>query len=118
MSSSDDFAYDPVQIYLREVGAVPPLTQDEEIELSRRVLAHDERSEPARIRLMEAHLAMVVSIAQRYANRGVDVLDLIQTGNTALLLALKKFEEDPKTSFAVHAAACAEAAIASAIAAS
>ena len=63
---STTFDDDPVQVYLREVVAVPPLTNDQEIELSRHVLANDQQAESAGKTLVEANLAMVVSIAERY----------------------------------------------------
>jgi DNA-directed RNA polymerase sigma subunit (sigma70/sigma32) len=110
------FVDDPVQVYLREVCAAPPLTKDEEVELSQHVLANDQQAEFARKRLIEASLAMVVSVAERYCHEGIHLLDLVQKGNDGLLLALEKFANDPNTSFPVHAAACVNAAIARAIA--
>jgi DNA-directed RNA polymerase sigma subunit (sigma70/sigma32) len=112
------FDDDPVQVYLREVSAVPSLTTDEEVELFQHVLANDQQAESAGKRLMEANLAMVVSIAEGYRHCGMHVLDLVQRGNEGLLLALKKFADDPNTSFSVHAVTCVNAAIAEAIAAS
>ena len=107
---------DPVQVYLREVGAVPPLTKDQEIELSRHVLANDPQAEFAGKTLVEANLAMVVSIAQRYPRGNMHLLDLVQKGNDGLLFALKTFPDHPNQSFSTYAAACVDAAIAKAIA--
>jgi RNA polymerase primary sigma factor len=68
---------DPIRVYLREVRAVAPLTQDEEIELSQHILAHDERAESASRRLVEANLSIVVSIAERCLPEGMYLLDLV-----------------------------------------
>ena len=110
------FDDDPLQVYLREVGALPPLTKDQEIELSRHVLANDQQAESAGKALVEANLAMVVSIAQRYPSGNMHVLDLVQRGNDGLLHALKTFPDHPDESFSAYAAACVDAAIARAIA--
>jgi DNA-directed RNA polymerase sigma subunit (sigma70/sigma32) len=107
---------DPVAIYLREACAFPALTRDEEIELSQHVLAHDQQAETAGQRLIEANLAMVVSIAEGYRDAGMHVLDLIQKGNDGLLLALETFAGNSSESFSVHAAACINEAIAKALA--
>jgi len=103
-------------VYLREVGTVPPLTKDQEIDLSRHVLANDEQAESAGKTLVEANLAMVVSTAERYPRGNIHLLDLIQRGNDGLLYALKTFPDHPNQSFSVYAAACVDAAIAKAIA--
>ena len=80
---------DPVRMYLKEIGKVPLLTQEEENELSRRVKDGDEE---AAKRLAEANLRLVVSIAKRYAGRGMLLLDLIQEGNLGLMKAVEKFD--------------------------
>jgi DNA-directed RNA polymerase sigma subunit (sigma70/sigma32) len=113
---STGFDDDPVQFYLREVSAIPPLTADEEMELSRHVLAKDEQAESAGKTLVEANLAMVVSIAERYPRGDMHLLDLLQRGNEGLLFALKTLPDHPNQSFAAYAAACVDAAIAKAIA--
>ena len=113
---STSFDDDPVQVYLREVAAVPPLTKDQEIELSRHVLANDQQAESAGKSLVEANLAMVVSIAERYPRGNMYLLDLLQRGNDGLLFALKTFSDHPNQSFSAYAAACVDAAIAEAIA--
>jgi len=113
---STRFDDDPVQVYLREVAAVPLLTQEQEIELSRHVLANDQQAESAGKTLVEANLAMVVSIAQRYPRGNMYLLDLLQRGNDGLLFALKTFPDHPNQSFSAYAASCVDAAIAKAIA--
>ena len=107
---------DPVQVYLREARAVPPLRKDQEIELSRHVLANDPQAQSAGKTLVEANLAMVVSIAERYPRPNMHFLDLVQKGNDGLLFALKTFPDHPNQSFSTYAAACVDAAIAKAIA--
>jgi RNA polymerase primary sigma factor len=102
---------DPVTIYLREACAFPPLTRDEEIELSRHVLARDEQAESAGRRLVEANLAAVVTIAEGYPKATMHVLDMIQKGNAGLLRALETFQDSSK-SFSAHAADCISEAIA------
>ncbi|MEG2054234.1 MAG: sigma-70 family RNA polymerase sigma factor, partial [Oscillospiraceae bacterium] len=80
---------DPVKVYLKEIGRVPLLSSDEEIELALRILDGDER---AKQRLSEANLRLVVSIAKRYVGRGMQFLDLIQEGNLGLIKAVEKFD--------------------------
>ena len=80
---------DPVRMYLKEIGRVPLLTAEEEVELARRMEAGDAS---ARHRLEEANLRLVVSIAKRYVGRGMLFLDLIQEGNLGLLKAVEKFD--------------------------
>ena len=91
---------DPVRMYLKEIGRVPLLTADEEIELSRRMEAGDES---ARHRLEEANLRLVVSIAKRYVGRGMLFLDLIQEGNLGLLKAVEKFDYSKGYKFSTYA---------------
>ena len=110
------FVDDPIQIYIHELSAVPPLTADEEAELSRHVLATDPQLEASGKRLLEGNLAIVVAVARRYACPRSDLLDLAVTGNQALFLALKTFAHDPGITFSSHAEACVEAAIAKATA--
>ena len=73
---------DPVKVYLKEIGRVPLLTPEEEIELAIRIADNDEK---AKKRLAEANLRLVVSIAKRYVGRGMQFLDLIQEGNLGLI---------------------------------
>ena len=80
---------DPVRMYLKEIGKVPLLTADEEIELAKRM---EEGDEEAKRKLAEANLRLVVSIAKRYVGRGMLFLDLIQEGNLGLIKAVEKFD--------------------------
>ena len=80
---------DPVKAYLKEIGRVPLLTAEQEAELARAAQAGDE---DARRKLSEANLRLVVSVAKRYAGRGLPFLDLIQEGNLGLMKAAEKFE--------------------------
>ena len=91
---------DPVRMYLKEIGRVPLLTAEEEVELARRMEAGDEA---ARHRLEEANLRLVVSIAKRYAGRGMMFLDLIQEGNLGLLKAVEKFDYSKGYKFSTYA---------------
>lgn len=89
-SLSDSIAIDdPVKIYLKEIGRVPLLSPDEEIELAQRMQKGDSA---AKKRLAEANLRLVVSIAKRYGGRGMSFLDLIQEGNLGLIKAVEKFD--------------------------
>ena len=83
---------DPVRMYLKEIGTVPLLTADEEMELAKKKAQGDES---AKERLIEANLRLVVSIAKRYTGRGMSFLDLVQEGNMALLLVLKNYASHP-----------------------
>jgi len=80
---------DPVRMYLKEIGRVPLLTAEEEVELARRMEMGDKN---AKSRLIEANLRLVVSIAKRYVGRGMQFLDLIQEGNMGLIKAVEKFD--------------------------
>ena len=91
---------DPVRMYLKEIGRVPLLMADEEIELAQRMEAGDES---ARHRLEEANLRLVVSIAKRYVGRGMLFLDLIQEGNLGLLKAVEKFDYSKGYKFSTYA---------------
>ena len=91
---------DPVRMYLKEIGKVPLLTADEEIELARRMEAGDES---AKKRLCEANLRLVVSIAKRYVGRGMLFLDLIQEGNLGLIKAVDKFDYTKGYKFSTYA---------------
>ncbi len=91
---------DPVRMYLKEIGKVPLLTADEEIELAKRMKAGDEE---AKKRLAEANLRLVVSIAKRYVGRGMQFLDLIQEGNLGLIKAVEKFDYTKGFKFSTYA---------------
>ena len=80
---------DPVRMYLKEIGTVPLLSAEEEIELSKRKAEGDEY---AKERLIEANLRLVVSIAKRYTGRGMSFLDLVQEGNLGLIKGVEKFD--------------------------
>ena len=91
---------DPVRMYLKEIGKVPLLTAEEEIELAKRMEAGDEL---AKQKLCEANLRLVVSIAKRYVGRGMLFLDLIQEGNLGLIKAVDKFDWRKGYKFSTYA---------------
>lgn len=91
---------DPVRMYLKEIGKIPLLTPEEEIELAKRIEQGDEE---AKKRLIEANLRLVVSIAKRYVGRGMLFLDLIQEGNLGLLKAVEKFDYRKGYKFSTYA---------------
>ncbi len=91
---------DPVKVYLREIGRVPLLSSDEEIELAIKIANGDEY---AKQRLTEANLRLVVSIAKRYVGRGMYFLDLIQEGNVGLIKAVDKFDHTKGFKFSTYA---------------
>ena len=91
---------DPVRMYLKEIGKVPLLTAEEEIELAKRMEAGDEK---AKQKLAEANLRLVVSIAKRYVGRGMLFLDLIQEGNLGLIKAVEKFDYEKGYKFSTYA---------------
>ncbi len=91
---------DPVRMYLKEIGNVPLLTSEEEVELAKRVEAGDEE---AKKKLTEANLRLVVSIAKKYVGRGMPFLDLIQEGNMGLMKAVDKFDYRKGYKFSTYA---------------
>ncbi len=91
---------DPVKVYLKEIGRVPLLTPEEEVELAVRINNGDEA---AKKRLSEANLRLVVSIAKRYVGRGMHFLDLIQEGNLGLIKAVEKFDYTKGFKFSTYA---------------
>lgn len=91
---------DHVRMYLKEIGKVPLLSADEEIELAKRM---EEGDEMAKKRLSEANLRLVVSIAKRYVGRGMQFLDLIQEGNLGLIKAVEKFDYRKGYKFSTYA---------------
>lgn len=96
----DDVSDDSVRLYLREIGKIPLLKPEEELELAHKVIAGDKR---AKDKMAEANMRLVVSIAKRYSGRGLDFLDLIQEGNTGLLRAVEKFDPDKGFKFSTYA---------------
>ena len=91
---------DPVRMYLKEIGNVPLLSTEEEIELAKKV---EEGDEAAKKKLTEANLRLVVSIAKKYVGRGMPVLDLIQEGNMGLMKAVDKFDYSKGYKFSTYA---------------
>lgn len=91
---------DPVRMYLKEIGKVPLLSADEEIDLAKRM---EEGDQSAKKRLAEANLRLVVSIAKRYVGRGMLFLDLIQEGNLGLIKAVEKFDYRKGYKFSTYA---------------
>lgn len=91
---------DPVRMYLKEIGKVPLLSPDEEIELAKKIELGDEA---AKKKLAEANLRLVVSIAKRYVGRGMQLLDLIQEGNLGLIKAVEKFDYRKGYKFSTYA---------------
>ena len=91
---------DPVRMYLREIGKIPLLSFDEELELAKKILEGDEQ---AKQRLSEANLRLVVSIAKKYVGRGLLFLDLIQEGNMGLIKAVEKFDYTKGYKFSTYA---------------
>ncbi|MWV45270.1 RNA polymerase sigma factor RpoD [Paenibacillus sp. HJL G12] len=112
-NDNDDFSFDddlslppgikindPVRMYLKEIGRVPLLSADDEVELAKRIENGDEE---AKRRLAEANLRLVVSIAKRYVGRGMLFLDLIQEGNMGLIKAVEKFDHKKGYKFSTYA---------------
>ncbi len=97
----DSFATDdPVRMYLKEIGKVPLLSPEEEVELAKKMIEGDE---DAKRRMTEANLRLVVSIAKRYVGRGMLFLDLIQEGNLGLIKAVEKFDYTKGYKFSTYA---------------
>ncbi|MEK7599501.1 MAG: RNA polymerase sigma factor RpoD [Patescibacteria group bacterium] len=96
----DDVADDSVRLYLREIGKIPLLNAEEELALAQRVVSGEKE---AKDQMAEANMRLVVSIAKRYVGRGLDLLDLIQEGNTGLLRAVEKFDPDKGFKFSTYA---------------
>lgn len=100
----DDIADDSVKLYLREIGKIPLLSAEEEFELAQKVIHGNEKEKKrARDKMAESNMRLVVSIAKRYSGRGLDLLDLIQEGNTGLLRAVEKFDPDKGFKFSTYA---------------
>lgn len=97
---TDDISDDSVRMYLREIGKIPLLSIEEEMDLAKRALDGDQK---AKDRMAEANMRLVVSIAKRYSGRGMELLDLIQEGNTGLLRAVDKFDPEKGFKFSTYA---------------
>jgi RNA polymerase primary sigma factor len=95
-----DIADDSVRLYLREIGKIPLITAEEEVSLAKRIEQGDKSAKDA---LAEANMRLVVSIAKKYIGRGLDLLDLIQEGNTGLLRAVEKFDYTKGFKFSTYA---------------
>lgn len=95
-----DISDDSVRMYLREIGQYPLLTGEEEIALAKRIMKGDQS---AKMRLAQANLRLVVSIAKRYIGRGLSLLDLIQEGNMGLMRAVEKFDFSKGFKFSTYA---------------
>ncbi len=95
-----DIADDSVRLYLREIGKIPLLTGEQEVMLAKRIEAGDKGAKDA---MAEANMRLVVSIAKKYIGRGLDLLDLIQEGNTGLLRAVEKFDYTKGYKFSTYA---------------
>jgi RNA polymerase primary sigma factor len=91
---------DPIRMYLKEIGKIPLLTRDEEVELAKRIEAGDEE---AKKKLTEANLRLVVSVAKKHIGRGMTFLDLIQEGNLGLIKAVEKFDYTKGYKFSTYA---------------
>ena len=95
---------DPVRMYLKEIGKIPLLTPEEELEVAKDLVSDDEKTrDAARKRMSEANLRLVVSIAKRYVGRGMQLLDLIQEGNLGLMKAVEKFDYSKGYKFSTYA---------------
>ena len=100
----DEVADDSVKLYLREIGKIPLLSQEEEFELAQKIIHGNEKEKKrAKDKMAESNMRLVVSIAKRYSGRGLDFLDLIQEGNKGLLRAVEKFDPDKGFKFSTYA---------------
>lgn len=97
---TDDISDDSVRMYLREIGKIPLLDHDEEEKLALKAMEGDQK---AKNKMAEANMRLVVSIAKRYSGRGMELLDLIQEGNTGLLRAVDKFDPSKGFKFSTYA---------------
>ena len=109
----DAFADDSVRLYLREIGKIPLLTPEEEADLAQRIVKGEKA---AKDKMVESNMRLVVSIAKRYGGRGLDLLDLIQEGNTGLIRAVEKFDPEKGFKFSTYATWWVRQAITRAIA--
>ena len=106
LENLDDYVAieDPIKMYLKEIGKIPLLNVDEEMNLAKKICAPDENvRKEARKKMAESNLRLVVSIAKRYMGRGMQLLDLIQEGNLGLLRAVEKFDYQKGFKFSTYA---------------
>ena len=106
LENLDDYVAieDPIKMYLKEIGKIPLLSVDEEMNLAKKICAPDENvRKEARKKMAESNLRLVVSIAKRYMGRGMQLLDLIQEGNLGLLRAVEKFDYQKGFKFSTYA---------------
>jgi RNA polymerase primary sigma factor len=96
-------AEDSIKLYLKEIGRIPLLIAEEEIELARKIAKGGKGGEEAKRKLVQANLRLVVSIAKKYLNRGLSFLDLIQEGNLGLIRAAEKFDHEKGYKFSTYA---------------
>jgi RNA polymerase primary sigma factor len=116
MDADTLFLDDPLKVYLYEIDRVPPLGPEEEMSCLALVRTEDLNAEAAAKRLVEAHLGLVVSIAERYRDGHVDIMDLIQSGNAGLLYAVQNLGEFDHDRFSTYATSHIEGALSEAIA--
>lgn len=100
---SEGSAEDSIKLYLKEIGRIPLLRAEEEINLARRIVKGGRDGEEAKRKLVQANLRLVVSIAKKYLNRGLPFLDLIQEGNLGLIRAAEKFDHEKGYKFSTYA---------------
>jgi DNA-directed RNA polymerase sigma subunit (sigma70/sigma32) len=105
----------PVKVYLNEMGKVPPMTREQEMECARHIRARDEQADNATKDLVEPVLSLVVSIAQKHPSDHIHILDLIQTGNNALMTAVRAFADSDADDFSAFATPFIERAIVHAV---
>ncbi len=98
--SIDTVTHDPLRLYLKEAGEIPLLTKEEEIELAKRIEQGDKQ---AKDRMIQSNLRLVISIAKNYYTQDMDLLDLIQEGNTGLIRAVEKFDYRKGYKFSTYA---------------
>src|SRR5699024_12354397 len=91
---------DPVRMYLKEIGQVPLLSREEEVDLAKRI---EEGDEEAKLHLAQANLRLVVNVAKKHIGRGMSFLDLIQEGNLGLMRAIEKFDYKKGYKFSTYA---------------
>jgi len=100
-----------MRVYLTEVSRVPPLNRAEEITCIEHARAEDEMAESCRKRLVEANLRLVITLAERHQNEGIEILELVQKGNQGLLQAARNLTDCAPGSFSTHATKFIERAI-------